>query len=60
MLPPTELTEVNRMLSTMNYEMVKVTLDLALANEEIKQQVLRQKEFIDIAAHELKTRLNQY
>ena len=39
----------------MNNESIEVAKDLAIANEKIKQQALKQKEFIDIAAHELRT-----
>lgn len=51
----TDLSEANDKLTIINDEMLKVTSDLAKANEEIKQQSLRQKEFIDITAHELRT-----
>jgi signal transduction histidine kinase len=40
---------------TVNNESIEVAKDLAVANEKIKQQALKQKEFIDIAAHELRT-----
>lgn len=39
----------------MNNQVIETTKDLVVANEEIKQLALRQKEFIDIAAHELRT-----
>lgn len=51
----TDLSEANDKLTIINDEMLKVTSDLTKANEEIKQQSLRQKEFIDITAHELRT-----
>lgn len=39
----------------MNSEMVKITKDLVMANEQLKQLVLNQKEFIGVTAHELRT-----
>ncbi|MDN5846015.1 MAG: HAMP domain-containing histidine kinase [Candidatus Nitrosocosmicus sp.] len=39
----------------MNNESIGIAKDLAMANEQIKQQALKQKEFIDIVAHELRT-----
>ena len=50
-----KLTEANHKLLAMNNESIEVAKDLAMANEHIKQQALNQKEFIDIAAHELRT-----
>ncbi len=50
-----KLTEANHNLLAMNNESIEVVKDLAMANEHIKQQALKQKEFIDIAAHELRT-----
>ena len=50
-----KLTEANHKLSVMNKESIEIAKDLALANEHIKEQSMRQKEFIDIAAHELRT-----
>lgn len=50
-----KLTEANHQLYIMNNQVIEVTKDLAAANEEIKQLALKQKEFIDITAHELRT-----
>jgi len=50
-----KLIETNQNLINMNNEMIEVTKDLAMANEQIKQLALKQKEFIDITAHELRT-----
>ncbi|MDQ2684771.1 MAG: HAMP domain-containing histidine kinase [Thermoproteota archaeon] len=50
-----KLSESNHDLLIMNDQMIGVTKDLAMANEQIKQLALKQKEFIDVAAHELRT-----
>jgi signal transduction histidine kinase len=50
-----ELTETNEKFSLTNKELAKVNKDLVEANEQIKQLVSKQKEFIDITGHELRT-----
>ncbi len=50
-----KVTETNERFALTNKELVKVNKDLIVAHEEIKQMVLEQKEFVDIAAHELRT-----
>ena len=50
-----KLTETNEKFALTNKELAKVNKDLVVANEQIKQLVLKQKEFMDITAHELRT-----
>ena len=50
-----KVTETNERFALTNRELAKVNKDLIAAHEEIKQLVLKQKEFVDIAAHELRT-----
>ena len=50
-----KLTEANYELSITNNQVIDITKDLAVANEQIKQLALKQKEFIDVTAHELRT-----
>ena len=50
-----KVTETNERFALTNKELAKVNKDLIVAHEQIKQLVLKQKEFIDIAAHELRT-----
>jgi signal transduction histidine kinase len=50
-----QLTETNEKFALTNKELAKVNKDLVVANEQIKQLVLKQKEFIDISGHELRT-----
>ncbi len=50
-----KVTEMNERFASTNKELAKVNNDLIVAHEEIKQMVLKQKEFVDIAAHELRT-----
>ena len=50
-----ELTETNEKFALTNKELAKVNKDLVVANEQIRQLVLKQKEFIDITGHELRT-----
>jgi signal transduction histidine kinase len=50
-----ELTQTNEKFSLTNIELAKVNKDLVVANEQIRQLVLKQKEFIDITGHELRT-----
>jgi signal transduction histidine kinase len=50
-----KVTETNERFALTNKELAKVNKDLIIAHEEIKQLVLKQKEFVDIAAHELRT-----
>lgn len=49
------MTETNERFALTNKELAKVNKDLIVAQKEIKQMVLKQKEFVDIAAHELRT-----
>jgi len=50
-----KVTETNDRFALTNKELAKVNKDLIVAHEEIKQMALKQKEFVDIAAHELRT-----
>ncbi|VFJ14799.1 sensor histidine kinase [Candidatus Nitrosocosmicus franklandus] len=50
-----QVKELNERFALTNKELAKVSKDLIVAHEEIKQLVLKQKEFVDIAAHELRT-----
>ncbi len=50
-----KVTETNERFALTNKELAKVNKDLIVAHEEIKQLVIKQKEFVDIAAHELRT-----
>ena len=50
-----KLIEINEKFSMTNKELVDVTKDLVVANEQIKQLLLKQKEFMDITTHELRT-----
>jgi len=50
-----KVTETNERFALTNKELAKVNKDLIVAHEEIKQLLLNQKEFVDIAAHELRT-----
>ncbi|HKO65034.1 MAG TPA: HAMP domain-containing sensor histidine kinase [Candidatus Nitrosocosmicus sp.] len=50
-----KVTETNERFALTNKELAKVNEDLVVAHEEIKQLLLNQKEFVDIAAHELRT-----
>ncbi len=50
-----KLTEINEKFAMTNKELVDVNEDLVVANEQIKQLHLKQKEFIDITTHELRT-----
>jgi signal transduction histidine kinase len=47
--------QVNEELSAANKELVRVNKELALANEQMKAQEKVTKDFINIAAHELRT-----
>ena len=47
--------QLNEELSAANKELARVNNDLALANEQIKSRQEITKEFINIAAHELRT-----
>jgi signal transduction histidine kinase len=49
------VTETNERFAWTNKELAKVNKDLIVAHEEIKLLLLKQKEFVDIAAHELRT-----
>jgi signal transduction histidine kinase len=50
-----KLAETNERFEINNKELLKVTEELIEANERIKQFVLKQKDFIDITAHEIRT-----
>jgi signal transduction histidine kinase len=50
-----KVMETNHMFALTNKELAKVSKDLVAVQEEIKQMVIKQKEFVDIAAHELRT-----
>ena len=49
------LTETNEKFALTNKELVIVNKELIVANEQIKQLMLKQKEFLHITAHELRT-----
>lgn len=50
-----QVTETNERFALTNKELAKVNKELVVAHEGIKQLLLKQKEFVDIAAHELRT-----
>lgn len=50
-----KLIEINEKFAMTNKELVDVTKDLVVANEQIKQLHLKQKEFMDVTTHELRT-----
>jgi signal transduction histidine kinase len=50
-----ELTQTNEKFAITNKKLSVVNKELFMANEQIKQLVLKQKEFIDITGHELRT-----
>jgi signal transduction histidine kinase len=50
-----ELAETNEKFAKVNKEFAAVNKELAVANKKIKQHDEMQKEFINIAAHELRT-----
>lgn len=50
-----KVMETNERFALTNKELAKVSKDLVAVQEEIKQMVIKQKEFVDIAAHELRT-----
>ena len=50
-----QLAEINDQFALTNKELAKVNRDLVAANEQIRKLVLKQKEFLDITGHELKT-----
>jgi signal transduction histidine kinase len=50
-----KLAETNERFEITNKEIRKVTEELIEANERIKQFVLKQKDFIDITSHEIRT-----
>ena len=50
-----ELTETNAKFALTNKELAIVNKELVVANEQIRQLLLKQKEFIDITGHELRT-----
>ena len=50
-----KLAETNDRFAITNNELIKVSQELVEANEYIKQLVLRQKDFINITAHEIRT-----
>jgi signal transduction histidine kinase len=50
-----EIAEANKSLSRSNEQLAATTLELQAANEQLKVQDKMQREFINIAAHELRT-----
>ncbi|HET8794734.1 MAG TPA: hypothetical protein VFM31_13130, partial [Nitrososphaeraceae archaeon] len=50
-----KLAESNQKLIEMNDELIETNKNLIMANEQIKDLTKNQKEFIDVAAHELRT-----
>jgi signal transduction histidine kinase len=50
-----KLTEINEKFAMTNKELADVNKDLVVANEQINQLRLNQKEFLDITTHELRT-----
>lgn len=50
-----KLAESNQKLIEMNDELIETNKNLIMANEQIKDLTMNQKEFIDVAAHELRT-----
>lgn len=50
-----QLTEVNDKFALTNNELAKVNKDLVVANDQIRQLLINQKELMDVAGHELKT-----
>ena len=50
--------QTNKHFAEVNNELTRVTRELALSNKLIKQQKEFQMEFINIAAHELRTPIN--
>jgi two-component system sensor histidine kinase VicK len=50
-----KLTETNEKFAKLNKELAVVNKELVRVNEQIKQHHIKQKEFISIASHELKT-----
>ncbi len=50
-----KLAETNERFAITNTELIKSSEEIIEASERIKQLVLRQKDFIDITAHEIRT-----
>ncbi len=50
-----ELAKANEKFAKVNKELAAVNKELARVNEQIKNHYLKQKEFINIASHELRT-----
>ncbi|TVP40412.1 sensor histidine kinase [Candidatus Nitrosocosmicus arcticus] len=50
-----KLTNINKKFTLTSQELANVNMELVVANEQIKEHLLNQKEFIDITAHELRT-----
>lgn len=50
-----KLAETNDRFAITNTELIKTSEELIEANEKIKQLILKQKDFIDITAHEIRT-----
>ncbi|MDQ4074129.1 MAG: HAMP domain-containing histidine kinase [Thermoproteota archaeon] len=55
LLANNKLIEANDRLAKMNKELAIINRELAIVNEKMKQYSIRQREFIDMAAHELRT-----
>ncbi len=55
LLANNKLLEANDRLAKMNKELAMINRELAIVNEQMKQYGMRQREFIDITAHELRT-----
>ncbi|MDQ2685122.1 MAG: hypothetical protein M3Y25_04685 [Thermoproteota archaeon] len=49
------MTETNEKFALTNKELANVNQGLVVANEHIKQLALKQREFLDITGHELRT-----
>ena len=50
-----KLIDINEKFAMTNKELADVNRDLVVANEQIKNLLVKQKEFLDITAHELRT-----
>ena len=55
MIATGKLSDSNQQLVEMYNDLIEVHKDILMANEEINQLALRQKEFIDKIVHELRT-----
>ncbi|HYG00235.1 MAG TPA: histidine kinase dimerization/phospho-acceptor domain-containing protein [Candidatus Saccharimonadales bacterium] len=50
-----KLIDINEKFAMTNKELADVNRELVVANEQIKNLLVKQKEFLDITAHELRT-----